>query len=181
MASGDRLVWIDLEMTGLDPERCAIVEIASIITDAELRIVAEGPSLVIHQPEEALATMNAEVAEMHARSGLAAAVRAATLSLGQAEELTLAFVRAHCTAGTALVCGNSVWKDRQFLARYMPQLAAYLNYRTIDVSTIKELARRWYAGRYEPPKKADSHRALDDIRESIAELAWYRARVFVPS
>lgn len=180
MASAELLVWIDLEMTGLNPERCTILEIASIVTDAELGIVAEGPSLVVHQPEEALAVMSAEVAEMHARSGLSAAVRAATLSRAQAEELTLAFVREHCAEGTALLCGNSVWKDRQFLERHMPRLAAYLSYRTIDVSTIKELARRWYGGRYEPPEKADSHRALDDIRESIAELVWYRTRVFVP-
>lgn len=179
--SRDRLlVWIDLEMTGLDPERCAIVEVATVVTDSALDVVAEGPNLVVHQPAEALAAMDAEVAHMHKRSGLLQRITASEVSLAQAERETLDFVKQHCDPRTAPLCGNSVWKDRHFLARYMPELDRYLHYRVVDVSTVKELVRRWYPGSVELPKKADKHRALDDIRESIAELRFYRERVFVP-
>jgi oligoribonuclease len=173
------LVWVDLEMTGLDPERCAIVEIATVVTDSELVVVAEGPCLVVRQPPEVLASMSAEVEAMHRRSGLLERIAQSEVSLAQAEERTLAFVKQHCEPRTAPLCGNSVWKDRHFLARHMPELDRYLHYRLVDVSTIKELVRRWYPpSTCEPPKKADRHRALDDIHESLVELRLYRERVF---
>jgi len=180
MAKGSRsrLVWIDLEMTGLDPERCTIIEIASVITDDALEVIAEGPCRVIHQPSEVLEQMDAEVTELHRKSGLLDVVAASSVSLSQAASETLAFFKEHCREHTAPLCGNSIWKDRQFLARYMPAVSGYLHYRCIDVSSIKELVRRWYGGRIKAPKKGEAHRALDDIRESIAELAFYRQQVF---
>ena len=174
------MVWVDLEMTGLDPETCAIVEIATLITDSELTIVAEGPCLVIHQPDEVLATMGDFVRELHTRSGLLDKISASTVSLEDAAAQTLAFVQAHCEKGASPLCGNSVWKDRAFLERYMPAVVAHLHYRIIDVSTIKELVRRWYPPALSVPKKKEVHRALEDIRESIAELTFYRDRVFIP-
>ncbi|MFO0755748.1 MAG: oligoribonuclease [Byssovorax sp.] len=174
------LVWVDLEMTGLDPETCTIVEIATLITDSDLKLIAEGPALVIHQSDEVLAGMNDFVKELHEKSGLTARIRASTTTLAEAEAQTLAFVQQHCPAGVSPLCGNSVWKDRAFLERYMPKVVAHLHYRMIDVSTIKELVRRWYPPRYMAPKKKEIHRALDDIRESIEELAHYRSKVFVP-
>jgi oligoribonuclease len=177
MAKNDNLVWLDLEMTGLDPERCVIVEIATAVTDSELTLVAEGPSLVIHQPTELLNEMVPEVRAMHTRSGLLERIEASDISLERAEAETLAFVQAHCDPRTAPLCGNSIWKDRQFIERYMRKLDAYLHYRCVDVSSIKELARRWY-GDAVVPKKKEAHRALDDINESIDELRHYRNRVF---
>jgi oligoribonuclease len=176
----NRLVWVDLEMTGLDPASCAIVEIATIITDANLGVVAEGPNLVVFQPEEVLATMGDFVRELHTRSGLLERIRASTVSLDQAAAETKAFVESHCQKGTAPLCGNSVWKDRQFLERYMPSVTGLLHYRMIDVSTVKEIVRRWYPASYHAPKKKEVHRALDDILESIDELRWYRSKVLVP-
>jgi oligoribonuclease len=173
------LAWVDLEMTGLDPDRCAIVEIATLVTDDQLDIVAEGPNLVVHQPEPVLAAMSREVREMHRRSGLLRAIRDSTLSLADAAEQTLAFLKEHLEPGKAPLCGNSVWKDRSFLERYAPELAQFFHYRNVDVSTLKELARRWYGPAGRCPEKAESHRALDDIRESIAELRWYRGQVFL--
>ena len=175
-----RLVWIDLEMTGLDPNRCSIIEIATIVTEPDLEVVAEGPCLVVHQPEEALGVMSDYVRELHTRSGLVSRVRASTVLLAAAAEQTLAFLEQHCTKGTPPLCGNSVWKDRAFLERYMPEVAGFLHYRTIDVSTVKELVRRWCPPHLHAPKKKDAHRALDDIRESIEELKWYRAHLFAP-
>ncbi len=177
MVSIDNLVWIDLEMTGLDPRTCVIVEIATLITDAQLNLVAEGPSLVIHQPPEQLAKMSELVVKMHTRSGLLERIPSSELSLEQAEAQTLAFVREHCAPLTAPLCGNSIWKDRQFLERYMPELSDFVHYRNVDVSTIKELCKRWYPS-LRRPKKSESHRALDDIRESINELRWYRTNLF---
>ncbi len=176
----DRLVWVDLEMTGLDAATCAIVEIATLITEGDLTLVAEGPNLVITQPEEALARMAPEVVAMHEKNGLLARIRASTTSLAEAEAATLAFVREHCEHREAPLAGNSIHKDRQFIERYMPALHGYLHYRNVDVSTVKELARRWYPGRVPVYEKGDKHRALDDIRESIGELLHYRAHVFVP-
>ncbi len=175
------LAWMDLEMTGLEPARHRIVEIATIITDDQLQVVAEGPDLVVHQPEDALALMEPVVVEMHTRSGLLDAIRRSTVSLEEAGEQTLTFLKAHIPeAGTVPLCGNSIGTDRRFLAAYLPEIEDYLHYRCVDVSSIKELARRWYPdlnrGR---PHKQGSHRALDDIRESIEELRWYRERVFV--
>ncbi len=172
--SPDRLVWVDLEMTGLDPKKCTIVEIATIVTSSNLDIIEEGPSLVIHQSEEVLATMNDFVRELHTRSGLVDQIRASTMSLEDAATQTLAFIKKHAPSGVAPLCGNSVWKDREFLDAYMPEVAAHLHYRIIDVSTIKELVRRWCPSR-EAPKKKETHRALDDIRESIQELEHYRS------
>jgi oligoribonuclease len=179
-AASRQLFWIDLEMTGLDPDTCAIVEIASTVTDAQLEVVAEGPELVIHQPDDVLASMNDFVRQLHTRSGLLERIRTSTVSLEDAATQTLAFLEAHCEKGTTPLCGNSVWKDRSFLERYMPRVLGHLHYRMVDVSTIKELVRRWYPAELQVPKKREVHRALDDVRESIEELKWYRSKVFVP-
>lgn len=180
MSRAGRLVWVDLEMTGLDPKTCTIVEIATLVTDGELDLVAEGPCLVIHQSDEVLSGMVDVVREMHTKNGLLDRIRASQVTLEQAGAETLAFLKEHVDQGSAPLCGNSIWKDRQFLDRYMPDVSAYLHYRLVDVSSIKELAGRWYpkslAGL---PKKTETHRALDDIRASIEELRWYRANLFV--
>lgn len=175
----DRLVWIDLEMTGLDPERERIIEIAVVVTDGDLGVVAEGPNLVIHQPDSILRAMDDWNQRHHGASGLIDRVRAATVSEAQAEAQVLAFVAEHCESGKCPLAGNSVHRDRRFLRRYMRQLDEYLHYRIIDVSTVKELVRRWYPQAFaSAPEKRDSHRALDDIHESIAELRYYRESVF---
>jgi len=174
------LLWVDLEMTGLDPETCVILEIATLLTGDDLEVVAEGPCLVVHQSEAVLAAMSDHVRELHGPSGLLDQVRSSSVSLEQAEAAVLGFVREHCEPERALLCGNSVWQDRRFLERYMPELVRYLHYRIIDVSTVKELCRRWYGSRGKAPDKAEHHRALDDIRESIAELRWYRDELFAP-
>jgi oligoribonuclease len=176
------LVWMDLEMTGLDPERHVIVEIATIVTDDDLQIVAEGPDLVVHQPPQALAHMDQVVVDMHTTSGLLEAIGASTVTLEEAGAQTLAFIRQHVPEPrTVPLCGNSIGTDRRFLARYLPAIEDHLHYRSVDVSTIKELARRWYPTVLSSlPRKATAHRALDDIRESIEELRYYRERVFVP-
>jgi oligoribonuclease len=175
-----RLVWVDLEMTGLEPETCTIVEIATIVTDQDLAILAEGPNLVIRPPDEDLARMSPFVRDLHAKSGLLDRILASTVTLADAQRETLAFFSRHVDKGSSPLCGNSVWKDRAFLERYMPEVVTFLHYRMIDVSTVKELVRRWYPSPFHAPKKKEAHRALDDIRESIEELRWYRARVFVP-
>jgi oligoribonuclease len=177
------LVWMDLEMTGLDPARDVIVEIATIITDDELEIVAEGPDLVVHQPDDALAAMDPVVVEMHTSSGLLEAIKASTMSLDDAGAATLGFIKEHVPEPRTIpLCGNSIGTDRRFLAIYLPEIEEHLHYRSVDVSTIKELTRRWYPGALEAtPRKATAHRALDDIRESIEELRWYRANVFKPT
>ena len=169
-------------MTGLDPTRDVIVEIATIVTDDELNVVAEGPDLVVHQPPAALEGMDPVVVEMHTSSGLLEAIAASTISLEDAGAQTLAFIREHVPeARTVPLCGNSIGTDRRFLLRYLPAIEEHLHYRSVDVSTIKELARRWYpAVLAAQPRKATAHRALDDIRESIAELRYYRERLFVP-
>ncbi len=171
---------MDLEMTGLDPARHAIVEIATLVTDDELEVVAEGPDLVIHQPPEVLATMNDTVREMHVRSGLVAAIEASTLTLDEAGRLTLAFLEHHVAEPrTVPLCGNSIGTDRRFLAAYLPKIEDHLHYRSVDVSTLKELARRWYPGTLaDAPRKAGGHRALDDVRESVAELRYFREVLF---
>lgn len=176
------LVWMDLEMTGLDPDRHVIVEIATIVTDDELNVVAEGPDLVIHQDDAAMARMDDFVRDMHTKSGLLEAIAASTVSLEDAGAQTLAFIREHVPeARTVPLCGNSIGTDRRFLARYLNDIEEHLHYRSVDVSTIKELARRWYPGVLSSlPRKATSHRALDDIRESIEELRHYRQHVFLP-
>lgn len=164
-------------MSGLDPDRCAILEIATIVTDADLQIIAEGPDLVVHQPDEVLAAMDEWCTSHHGASGLTAAVRASTVSQSEAEQRTLDFVAAHTTAKASPLCGNTIWQDRRFLVKHMPTLEAHLHYRLVDVSTLKELCRRWYP-QLRAPAKSEAHRALDDIRESIAELRFYRENVF---
>lgn len=171
------LVWIDLEMSGLDPGTCHILEIATLVTDEKLEVIGEGPDLVIHQPDEVLDAMDEWCTKHHGQSGLTEQVRRSTIELADAEAQTLAFVREHTKPNTSPLCGNSVWQDRRFLVRYMPQLDSFLHYRLIDVSTIKELTKRWYPS-VGIPAKQDAHRALDDIRASIEELKFYREHVF---
>jgi oligoribonuclease len=174
-----RLVWIDLEMTGLDPDRERIIELAVVVTDAQLEVVAEGPCVVIHQPEEVLAAMDAWNSKHHRESGLVDRVRASTVDDAAAEAQVLEFLAQHVTERDAPLAGNSIHNDRVFLARYMPRLEAFLHYRNVDVSTVKELVRRWYPQVFtKRPHKKGQHRALDDIRESIEELRYYRAQVF---
>lgn len=174
------LVWVDLEMTGLDPEVDAIVEIAVIVTDGRLERVEEGPDVVVAASEATLGRMAPVVAEMHAKSGLTEAIRASTVTVEEAERRVLDFVRGLVPKErTAPLAGNSVHSDRAFLRRHMPALEAYVHYRNVDVSTVKELARRWYPDAVrDAPKKGGGHRALADIRESIDELRHYRSAVF---
>ncbi len=170
-------------MTGLEPDRHVIVEIATLITDDELEIVGEGPDLVVHQPPEAMAEMDDFVRTMHTTSGLLPAIEASTISLADAGAQTLAFIKEHVPEARSVpLCGNSIGTDRRFLAKYLPEIEDHLHYRSVDVSTIKELARRWYPGALSAlPRKATAHRALDDIRESIDELRFYRERLFLPT
>jgi oligoribonuclease len=172
---------MDLEMTGLDPVKNVIVEIATIVTDDDLNIVAEGPDLVVHQPEEALALMESVVVEMHTRSGLLDQIRASTLGLDEAGRITLEFIREHVpTPRSVPLCGNSIGMDRRFLDAYLPEIEHHLHYRSVDVSSVKELVRRWYPGLLNSRgNKQGTHRALDDVRESIAEMRFYREHVFV--
>ena len=167
-------------MTGLDPTSDVIVEIATLVTDDDLEIVAEGPDLVVHQPADVLARMGDVVREMHTRSGLLPAIESSRVTLDAAGAATLAFIREHVPdARTVPLCGNSIGTDRRFLAAYLPEIEDHLHYRSVDVSTIKELARRWAPEVVDgAPRKATSHRALDDIRESVAELRWYRDHLF---
>lgn len=172
---------MDLEMTGLDHTRDVIVEIATLVTDDELEIIAEGPDLVIHQPEEILAVMDPFVLDMHTRSGLLDAIRASTITLEEAGAATLEFIRSHVPEPRSVpLCGNSIGTDRRFLAAYLPEIEGYLHYRCVDVSTIKELVRRWYP---EVDRarvvKPGTHRALEDARASVDELRYYREHVFV--
>jgi len=168
---------MDLEMTGLDPETDSIIEIATIITDGNLNIIAEGPDIVIHQPDAALDDMDEWCTTHHGNSGLTARVRASKITLAEAEQQTLDFIRRYVPEHNSPLCGNSIHQDRRFLLPYMPALEAWVHYRNIDVSTIKELARRWYPDIEAPVKEAE-HLALADIRESIAELAFYRKKLF---
>ena len=179
-AKNDRLVWIDLEMTGLDPERHVIVEVAAIVTDAELTILDEGLDLVVHATEEQLGQMDDFVTEMHANSGLDKEIRESTVTIEEAEEAVLRLVEKHCDPNhPAPLAGNSIATDRTFIRAYMPRLDKALHYRMIDVSTIKELARRWHPrAYYNQPDKGMAHRALQDIIESIRELDFYRRSVF---
>ncbi|KAM4014987.1 oligoribonuclease, mitochondrial [Anomaloglossus baeobatrachus] len=180
--SGDmeqRMVWVDLEMTGLDIKKDQIIEMACLITDSNLNILAEGPNLIIKQPDELLDGMSKWCKDHHGRSGLTQAVRDSKISLAQAEYEFLSFIRKHTPPGICPLAGNSVHVDKEFLVKYMPQFMRHLHYRIIDVSTIKELCRRWYPAEYEcAPMKRASHRALDDIQESIKELHFYRQHIF---
>ncbi|MCL2783549.1 MAG: oligoribonuclease [Propionibacteriaceae bacterium] len=176
------LVWIDCEMTGLDLTRDALVEVAVLVTDGELNVLGNGLDLVIETPEEKLATMSEFVREMHTKSGLIDEIRASATTMDDAQHQILSYIKKHVPiAGKAPLAGNTIGTDRAFLARDMPDLINYLHYRNIDVSTVKELARRWYPRAFfQAPEKRGNHRALADIRESIQELRYYRAAVFVP-
>jgi oligoribonuclease len=173
----ENLTWIDLEMSGLDPDRHVILEIATIVTNGELDIMAEGPNVVIHHPQEALATIDDWSKTQHDASGLLAKVRLSSYDTAAAEATTLDFLRQYVREGESPLCGNSIWQDRRFLSRYMPALNAFFHYRNIDVSTVKELANRWYPSLPKPKKRKD-HLALGDIKESIGELRYYREKVF---
>ena len=177
------LVWMDLEMTGLDPARHAIVEIATLITDDDLQIVAEGPDVVVHQATDVLDGMDDVVRKMHTKSGLLGAIESSTVSLEDAGVATLDFIKQHVPEpGAVPLAGNSIGMDRRFLVAQLPEIERYLHYRSVDVSTVKELCRRWYPDVLaKAPQKAGGHRALDDIRESVEELRYYRSTVFRPA
>jgi oligoribonuclease len=181
-SADDRLVWVDLEMTGLDVDRHRIVEIAVLVTDAQLELLDDGLDLVVHQPPAALAEMDDFVRKMHTKSGLLAEIERSTLTLDDAGKQAIEYIsRFVPEPGTAPMCGNSIGVDRRFLDRYLPDLDRYLHYRSIDVSSIKELCRRWYPAAYQKrPSKTEAHRALDDIRESVAELRYYRQAIMRP-
>jgi len=181
MPSADNLIWIDLEMTGLRPDTDCIIEIATIVTDKELTVLAEGPVMAVHQPDEALARMDDWNQRQHGSSGLLARVRASRISVLEAEARTLEFLAPLAPPGASPMCGNSICQDRRFLARYMPRLERFFHYRNLDVSTLKELARRWAPDVAAAVAKQSSHLALADIRESIEELRHYRARLFAPA
>lgn len=170
----DLLVWIDLEMTGLDPEKERIIEVATLITDNDLNLIAEGPVIAVHQPEHLLAGMDEWNQKTHGESGLVARVRQSPIDTREAERRTLAFLQAHVAPGSSPMCGNSVHQDRRFLEREMPELLDFFHYRNLDVSTLKELAKRWNPAALKGFEKRNTHQALDDIRESLAELAHYR-------
>jgi oligoribonuclease len=168
------LIWIDLEMTGLNPDTDVIIEIATVVTDKDLNIVAEGPVLAVHQPDTALAAMDEWNQKHHGQSGLIERVMASTIDTAEAERLTLAFLKQWVPEGKSPICGNSIGQDRRFLWRYMPTLEAYFHYRNLDVSTLKELAARWAPNLKDGFNKQSKHQALDDVIESIEELRYYR-------
>lgn len=174
MSQNDYLVWMDLEMTGLDPERDVILEIATIVTDGNLNVIAEGPVLAVQQPDVLLDAMDDWNTKTHGNSGLTERVRNSATDARAAELATLEFLRPYVKAGASPLCGNSIHQDRRFLVKYMPELEAYMHYRNIDVSTVKELAKRWKPEVVSSFQKQGSHQALDDIRESIAEMLHYR-------
>ncbi len=177
----DRLIWLDLEMTGLDPERHAIIEIGCAVTDSQLQMIAEGPVFAIYQPPATMAKMDAWCVRQHGKSGLTQRVKDSQVSLASAERQTLQFLRQYCIPGSSPLCGNSIGQDRRFLVRYMPKLNNFFHYRNVDVSSIKELVKRWYPKKYQAPAKNSTHYVLDDVRESISELVYYRAKVFRPA
>lgn len=174
----DNLIWIDLEMTGLDTDNDVIIEIATLVTDKNLNVLAEGPEIAVHQPDAALAAMDEWNTRTHTESGLVERVRQSTCTLAQAEAQTIAFLEQYVEPGMSPMCGNSICQDRRFLHRGMPKLERFFHYRNLDVSTIKELARRWQPEVLEHLSKESKHQAMDDIKESVAELQYYREKVF---
>ncbi len=176
--SNSNLIWIDLEMTGLQPQKDRIIEIATVITDSDLHVVAEGPVFAIHQSEQLLAEMDEWNTEHHTRSGLVERVQQSKITEREAEAETVEFLRQHVNEGKSPMCGNSIWQDRRFLSLYMPELEKFFHYRMIDVSTLKELALRWVPKVYQGVQKESRHLALDDIYDSINELKYYRKELF---
>lgn len=172
------LVWLDLEMTGLDPRKHTILEIATVVTDSELNVLADGPFLPIHQSEKTLSAMDPWCLEHHGSSGLITRVRESKVSMSAAEEQTLEFVSSWCHPKTSPLCGNTIGQDRRFLTKYMPRLHDFFHYRSIDVSTVKELVLRWYPPESHFPAKSDKHEARLDVHDSLRELAFYRRSVF---
>jgi oligoribonuclease len=179
MANHEYLIWIDLEMTGLMPDTDQIIEIATVLTDNNLNVVAEGPDLVIRQPEEVLARMDSWNQRQHGGSGLLTRVRSSRMTVTEAERQTLLFLSTHVPPGASPMCGNGICQDRRFLARLMPELEKFFHYRNLDVSTLKELARRWMPAMASGHNKESAHLARADIYESISELRYYRERMFV--
>jgi oligoribonuclease len=177
-ARRDNLVWIDLEMTGLDPDRDRIIEIATIVTDGDLRTLAEGPSIAIGQPESVLEGMDEWNRTTHGASGLLERIRRSDVTTAEAESITLDFLRQYAEPGASPMCGNSICQDRRFLAREMPTLEKFFHYRNLDVSSVKELARRWAPDVFAGLRKASTHLAIEDVRESIRELEYYRREFF---
>ncbi len=175
-ANANNLIWVDLEMTGLNPEKDRIIEIATVVTDTDLHVLAEGPVFAIHQADSLLDGMDEWNTTHHNRSGLVQRVKESVITEEIAVQKTLAFLREYVPAGKSPMCGNSIWQDRRFLGRYMPELEQYFHYRLIDVSTLKELAQRWAPRIYNGVQKESKHQALDDILESIAELRYYREK-----
>jgi len=178
MMPSDRLIWLDLEMTGLDPEQHVILEIGSVVTDAQLNVIAEGPVIAIYQPEPVLCAMEPWSIEHHGKSGLTERCRTSEITLRNAEQKTLEFLKKYAAEKSSPLCGNSIGQDRRFLYKYMPSLSEFFHYRNIDVSTVKELVKRWYPESAQAPEKRKTHHVIDDIRESIAELRHYRETVF---
>jgi oligoribonuclease len=174
----DNLIWIDLEMTGLDTDNDVIIEIATLVTDKNLNVLAEGPEIAVHQPDASLAAMDEWNTRTHTESGLVERVRKSVCSLAQAEAQTIAFLEQYVEPGMSPMCGNSICQDRRFLHRGMPKLERFFHYRNLDVSTIKELARRWQPEVLEHLVKESKHQAMDDIKESVSELQYYREKVF---
>lgn len=174
----DRLIWIDLEMTGLSPERDVIIEIATLVTDANLHLIAEGPAIAIHQPDEIMNSMDEWNTRQHGQSGLRKRVRESEVTVAQAEQETLKFLQRHVEPGQSPMCGNSICQDRRFLARYMRELEEFFHYRNLDVSTLKELARRWKPKVLDGYKKNSNHLAMDDIKDSVEELRFYKSKLF---
>ncbi len=179
MSRQDNLIWIDLEMTGLDPEVDVIIEIATIVTDKDLNVLGEGPMLAIHQSDQTLDKMDEWNTNQHGGSGLTQRVKDSNISVRDAEAATIKFLQQHVDKGLSPICGNSIGQDRRFLVKYMPELEAYFHYRNLDVSTIKELAKRWRPEAMDGFEKNGSHLALDDVKDSIAELAHYRKTFFI--
>lgn len=178
MQNTGHLIWIDLEMTGLDPERDCIIEIATIVTDSQLNVLSEGPNLVISQKKEVLDKMDAWNKKQHGRSGLIDKILLSTITEEEAQKQTIEFLKSYVKKNESPMCGNTICQDRRFLVRYMPELEAYFHYRHLDVSTVKELAKRWAPSLFEGYKKESAHVALEDIKQSIQELRYYREHFF---